>query len=189
MIQKLTIKQTEEFFLPLIWSGKENQIDYDISLSKEGASIRLLLLILGNGESWADVNIKITHEKPQTKSMVIVRGILGDSARINFNGLVKINKGSYLSNAWLAAHLLLNSDRAKGRAIPSLEILENDIKAGHATTVGKINEAEIFYLMSRGVPQKKAKQLIVAGFLSGFLNDFPDSKEKNLILKQIKHVV
>lgn len=189
MIKKLAVTNAGELFLPLIWTGNETEINYDISLSKEGASIRLLMLMIGNEDSWADVNIKITHEKPQTKSMVIVRGILSDTARINFNGLVKINKGSALSNAWLAAHLLLTSDKARGRTVPSLEILENDVKAGHATTVGKISESEIFYLMSRGISKTKAKQIIVSGFLSGLLNEFPDSEEKQLALSRIKYAV
>ncbi len=189
MVKKIIVKNAEEFFLPLIWTGEENEIKYDIDLNKEGSSIKLLMLIIGSNNNWADVDIKITHKKPNTKSSVIVRGVLNDASRINFNGLVKIDKGSALSNAWLAAHLLLTSDMAKGRAVPSLEILENDVKAGHATTVGKIDESEIFYLMSRGIKEKQAKQIIVQGFLQGLLNDFPQSKEKQSALKQIKYAI
>ena len=93
--------------------------------------------------------------------------------RVDINGLVKIEKGAKGTNAWLAAHLLLLSEKAKGKAIPSLEILENDIKAGHATTVGRINDLEMFYLMSRGLPKKVAKSMIVTGFLQSMISQFP----------------
>jgi Fe-S cluster assembly protein SufD len=173
MIKKIIVKKDEELILPVVWNGKEKEINYDILLSEAGASIKFLMLLLGRGQNTVNININIIHEKPQTKSIVIIKGILNDSSSIDFNGLVKINKGSNLANAWLAAHLLLLSDKAKGRAVPSLEILENDVKAGHATTVGKLDELEIFYLMTRGLNNTQAKQLIVKGFLNGFLKEFP----------------
>jgi Fe-S cluster assembly protein SufD len=189
MNQKYVIKKSEEFFLPVIWMGQEKVLDYQVILGKEDSQVKLLMLVLGAGDKSVDININIIHEKPRTKSQVIVRGILSDSSRVNFNGLVKINQGSELSNAWLAAHLLLVSDMAQGRAVPSLEILENDVKAGHATTVGKINDSEVFYLMSRGISRSRAKQIIINGFISGLLNDFPDTPEKSLALKKIKNVI
>lgn len=189
MIQNYIVNKNEELFLPLIWTGKEKEINYNVSLNEEGASIKLLMLVLGTKENFADININITHDKPHTKSQIIVRGIIGDASRVNFNGLVKINKGSILSNAWLAAHFLLTSDKAKGRAVPSLEILENDIKAGHATTVGKINDTEVFYLMSRGLTKKRAKQIVVSGFVTALLSEFPETLEKTNALKLIKSVI
>ena len=92
--------------------------------------------------------------------------------------MVKINKNAKKTNAWLAVHLLLLSDKASGRAIPALEILENDIKAGHATTVGKVNDLEMFYLQSRGLSKKQAKQLIVEGFLKSVLDQMPNKNSE-----------
>jgi Fe-S cluster assembly protein SufD len=106
---------------------------------------------------------------------------------VDFTGLVKIKKGSIGANAWFSANLLLLSKKAKGRAVPSLEILENDIKAGHATTVGKVDDQELFYLMSRGLSKIKARDLIIQGFLSGFLQEFPDGKIKEEALKKLKY--
>jgi Fe-S cluster assembly protein SufD len=125
---------------------------------------------LGKKEDKVKIQVNVDHQNIETKSKIIVKGIVDDSASIDFNGLVKIEKGSKGSNAWLSANLLLLSDSAKGRAVPALEILENDVKAGHATTIGKINDAELFYLMSRGLSKAKATDLIVQGFLNGFLN-------------------
>jgi Fe-S cluster assembly protein SufD len=126
-----------------------------------------------------DLKTNIYHQKPNTYSRVIVKGALDDSAYINFDGLVKIEPGAKGTNTWLAAHILLLSKQARGRAVPSLEILENDIKAGHATTVGRVNDLELFYLMSRGLSEKVSKSLIVHGFLSKIINEFPDELATN----------
>jgi Fe-S cluster assembly protein SufD len=147
------------------------------------------MLLIGKESNLVNIDIKIEHQRPSTKRNIVVRGVLGDSASVDFNGLVIIDQGSKLSNAWLAAHLLLLSDKARGRAVPSLEILENDIKAGHATTVGKVDENEIFYLMSRGFTRQKAKEVIIQGFLGGFLNEFPDVPKKEKVLETLKYAI
>jgi Fe-S cluster assembly protein SufD len=189
MKNNIIVKKNETLTLPIVWTGLEKEINYNISLNGVGASINFLMLLLGNKENKVNINVNITHANQDTKSKVIVKGVLNDSSNVEFNGLVKISKKSKLSNTWLAAHLLLLSDKAKGKAVPSLEILENDIKAGHATTVGRVNDLEVFYLMSRGLTKTKAKQIIVTGFLSGFLDEFPDGQIKENALKLIRHAI
>lgn len=178
MLKELIIKANEKVVLPVLWLGKEKKLDYNIVLSARGAEVTVLLLLLGRKGQILKLDINIYHRKPDTKSKIIVKGALTDKAEVDFNGLVKIEPGATGTNAWLAAHLLLLSDQAKGRAVPSLEISENDIKAGHATTVGKVNDLELFYLMSRGLSEETAKQLIVQGFFESILSEFPESLAK-----------
>lgn len=178
MSKKIIIKENEEVFLPLLWTGVEQEITYDICLSERGAKLNILGLLLGRGQQELELKINVTHGAPDTKSEVILKGVLVDRAKINFEGLVNIEKGSKGTNTWLGSHLLLLSDQSRGRAVPSLEIKENDIKAGHAATVGKINDLEIFYLMSRGLSAIEAKWLIVDGFLQSILTKFPESLSK-----------
>lgn len=178
MTQKILIKQNEEVTLPLLWLGDEVELSYNIILSERGAKLNILGLLLGRGQQELELKINVTHSAPDTKSEVILKGVLLDRAKINFEGLVNIEKGSKGTNTWLGSHLLLLSNQSRGRAIPSLEIKENDIKAGHAATVGKINGLEIFYLMSRGLSEREAKWLIVDGFLKSILNKFPDDLSK-----------
>jgi Fe-S cluster assembly protein SufD len=173
MNYELIINTSKEKIIPVIWDGKEAEINFDIKLNAVGANVKMLMLLLGKKQNKVKINVNVTHQKPQTKSEVIVKGILEDSSDIDFNGLVKINKGSKLSNAWLSANLMLLSNTARGRAVPALEILENDVKAGHAATVGKVSETEMFYLMSRGISRTRAKKIIIQGFLNGLLEQFP----------------
>jgi Fe-S cluster assembly protein SufD len=173
MQNKIIIKQNEEKILPILWTGQESDLSYNIHLAGNGAKLTLLALLLGKETNKINLQTNIYHNSPNTQSRVIVKGALADSASINFEGLVKIEPGAKGTNAWLAAHILLLSTQAKGRTVPSLEIAENDIKAGHATTVGRVNNLELFYLQSRGISEKTAITLIVHGFLSSILNEFP----------------
>ena len=186
-MSNIIVKENEELILPVVWVGKETEINYNISLAGVGTSLKFLMLLLGEKENKVKININVDHKNQETKSKVIIKGIINDSASVDFNGLVKIEKGSKGSNAWLEARLLLLSKKAKGRVVPALEILENDIKAGHATTVGKISEQELFYLMSRGLSKIHARNMIIQGFLSGFLQEFPDGKIKEEALKKLKY--
>lgn len=174
MNNEITVKENQELVLPILWLGKETSLSYNILLAGKGAKITLLALLLGKNMSKLDLNIKITHQKPGTLSKIIVKGALDGSAGINFNGLVKIEPGAKEADASLAAHILLLSDKAKGQVVPGLEILENNIKASHAATIGRINDMELFYLRSRGLSEKEAKSLIVQGFIESILNEFPD---------------
>ena len=174
-MKRIILKENEEKIVPVLWLGKETEIGYDIKLAGKGASITLLILLLGKETTKLDLKTNVYHQEPETTSRIIVKGALDGSAMVNYDGLVKIEPGAKGTNAWLAAHLLLLSNQARGRAVPSLEILENDIKAGHATTVGRVNDLEMFYLRSRGISEKTAKALIIQGFLNSMLEEFPNT--------------
>ncbi len=177
-MKKIVIKANEEKIIPVLWVGNETELSYDIELIGVGAKITFLGLLLGKENQSLILKVKVAHLAPQTISKVIIKSALTDNAKVDIDGLVKIEPGAKGTNAWLAAHLLLLSEKAKGRAIPSLEILENDIKAGHATTVGRINDIEMFYLMSRGLSKKTARELIVSGFLQEMIDQFPNTLAK-----------
>src|SRR6185437_17025383 len=172
-MKNIFVKENEELVLPVLWTGEETELVYDITLAEKGASIKFLGLLLGNENKGLKLKIVVTHQAENTKSEVIIKSAVCDTSQIFFDGLIKIEKGAKGTDAWLAAHLLLLSQKARGIAVPNLEIIENDIKAGHAATVGRINDLELFYLMSRGIPKEKAKELIVRGFLESIINQFP----------------
>ncbi len=173
-MKDIIIKENEELKLPVLWLGEETELAYNIQLAGIGANLKLFILLLGRDMNKLNLKVNVFHLKPNTQSKVIVKGALNDSAFVDFDGLVKIEKGAKGTNAWLAAHFLLLSNMARGRAVPSLEILENDIKAGHATTVGRVNNLELFYLMSRGISEKDSKSLIVHGFLNSMIEQLPN---------------
>ncbi len=172
-MDEIVVKENEELVLPALWMGEEKELVYHITLAGKGASVKFLGLLLGNENHSLKLKITVTHQAKNTTSEVIIKSALRDTSSVFFDGLIKIEPGAKGTNAWLAAHLLLLSQKARGIAVPNLEILENDIKAGHAATVGRINELEMFYLMSRGIPEEKAKSLIIDGFFESLITQFP----------------
>jgi Fe-S cluster assembly protein SufD len=177
-MKKIVVKKNQKRIVPVVWTGKQNELDYTINLSGKEAEVAFLMLLVGESSQAVEVKTTVNHLAPHTKSRVIIKGVLTDSAKVNFEGLVKIEKGAKLSKAWLAAHLLLLSPNAGGVAVPNLEIDENDVVAGHAATVGKIDELQLFYLMSRGLGKEASTRLIIQGFLQGLLKEFPKNELK-----------
>ncbi len=167
------LRRDEQRVIPLLWTGAESEISYEITLAEPGANVQLLGLLVGGEAQSLALRVTVTHTAPQTTSNVLINAALKDNAKVDINGLLRIMPGANGSDTWLGAHVLL-SDNAKGLAVPALEILENDVIAGHATTVGKINELEVFYLMCRGLSEETARKLIISGFLQSIIARFPD---------------
>jgi len=94
-----------------------------------------------------------------------VRAVLRGRALFSFRGNVKIEKGAKGADAYLRSDALLFDDAKMGDDTPALEILEKDVKAGHAATVGKVDAQMLFYLMSRGISRKQAEEMLVEGFV------------------------
>ena len=172
-MRSIFVRKYEQRVIPLIWDGRKPSLDYRIVLQEPGAAVRIVGMYYGSGEQACSGSIKVIHVAPQTTSRIVIKAALRDQSRFDLNGMVEIRPGATGSDAWLAAHVLLLSDGAKGQAIPSLEILENDVKAGHATTIGRIDEEALFYLQSRGLRREEASKLYVNGFLQSVIEYMP----------------
>lgn len=137
----------------------------DVVLAGENASVEILGLVIGRGAEEKEFVANITHAAPNTKSDVRVKGVLRGRSKFDFRGNVRIEKGAKGSDAYLRSDVLLFDDAKMGDDTPALEILEPDVKAGHAATVGKVDENMIFYLMSRGLSRNESEKLIIEGFI------------------------
>lgn len=186
-MKKIVVAKDEEKHITLLWTGKETELDYRITLAEPGAKVTFSGLLLGKAHDSLAINVDVIHAAPETQSEVVIKAALTESAKADIQGLVKIDPGAKGTKTWLAAHMLLLSDSAKGVAVPSLEILENDVKAGHATTVGRLSDLELFYLMSRGIPRNLAQQLIVHGFLQDMIDKLPKPLAAKAA-KELEHV-
>jgi Fe-S cluster assembly protein SufD len=91
---------------------------------------------------------------------------LNDRARSTFGGLIRVEPHAHFTDAYQTVRNLLMSDDAEANSMPGLEILADNVKCSHGATSGQIDEDEMFYLLSRGIPAPVAKQLLVSGFLN-----------------------
>lgn len=176
---KIIVKNNEEKIIPFIWvNGEESEISYDVQLQGEGASVHLIGIFLGTGNNAIVFNTNVVHGASNTLSRTTLRGVFQDHASFKNDGMVRINKGAKNADGYFASKILLFDD-AKGRSVPSLEIDENELKAGHASTVGRPDEEQMFYLRSRGLSEKEAEQLIISGFFEPVINLLPVDQQKN----------
>lgn len=137
----------------------------EIVLAGENASVEVVGLVIGSKDEEKSLEAYITHVAPNTKSNVNVRAVLRGKSTFAFRGNVKIEKGAKGADAYLRSDALLFDDAKMGDDTPALEILEPDVKAGHAATIGKVDEQMLFYLMSRGLSKGQAEKMLIEGFI------------------------
>lgn len=151
-------------------------LKFSFTLSKPGNYCAKFILeddakleVLGNFSGLDDGRIDLVteaiHKGKQSFSRTKVKGLLRGKSHVNYDGWIRIMPGAYLSDAFLEQRALILDSGGEAKFRPLLEIEADDVKASHAASVGKINEDEIFYLMSRGISRQEAIELIANGFL------------------------
>ena len=106
------------------------------------------------------------HAQPNCTSDLLYKNALSDFSRTIFAGLIKVEPQSHKTDAYQKVRNLLLSDDAEANSMPGLEILADDVRCSHGATSGQLEQDSIFYLLSRGIPEKDARKLLVAGFLN-----------------------
>ena len=145
------IKSTENVFIKLEDGGN---IDLDLLLDQDGAKANIWGIILGSGDQVYNIKTTSLHTKPNTKSRVHIKAVMLDSSVLNYEGMIKIWKNAQLTDAFLKNDNLIIGSNAKVNSSPQLEIEADDVKASHGVTISNVNEAEKFYLKSRGISDK-----------------------------------
>ncbi|MEY2497729.1 MAG: Fe-S cluster assembly protein SufD [Verrucomicrobiota bacterium] len=135
-------------------------------LTGEGARSDLLAVSVADGGQEFDARTLQDHVSPHTTSDLLYKNALTDQARSTFGGLIRVEPHAHFTDAYQTVRNLLLSDDAEANSMPGLEILADNVKCSHGATSGQIDEDEMFYLLSRGIPMSVAKQLLVSGFLN-----------------------
>ncbi|MEY2562335.1 MAG: Fe-S cluster assembly protein SufD [Verrucomicrobiota bacterium] len=135
-------------------------------LTGQGARSDLLAVSVTDGTQEFDARTLQDHICPHTTSDLLYKNALTDRARNTFGGLIRVEPHAHFTDAYQTVRNLLLSDDAEANSMPGLEILADNVKCSHGATSGQINEDEMFYLLSRGIPLPVARQLLVSGFLN-----------------------
>ena len=151
---------------------KPGEIDLVISFSTAGDEKKILGVISAMEPGEYKVKVVADHVATNTFGSVIIKGVAANGAHIRIDGMVKIGREAKKTDSFLEMRVLLLDKTSSAVAEPKLEIENNDVKASHAATVGKIDEDQLFYLGSRGIETEEAKKLIIDGFLGNIENKF-----------------
>ncbi|WP_077624929.1 Fe-S cluster assembly protein SufD [Sediminibacillus massiliensis] len=144
---------------------------------------------VGRGSQSQNFTAKIVHFGQQSEGYILQHGVMKDSATSVFNGIGKIEHGATKSNAEQESRVLMLSKDARGDANPILLIDEDDVTAGHAASVGRVDPMQLYYLMSRGISRKEAERLIIHGFLAPVVNQLPIETVKSQLTEVIERKV
>ncbi|HTG51975.1 MAG TPA: SufD family Fe-S cluster assembly protein, partial [Candidatus Tectomicrobia bacterium] len=131
----------------------------------EGSRSDLLAVAVAKHQQEFDARTLQDHISPRTASDLLYKNALDDRARTIFGGLIRVEPHAHFTDAYQKVRNLLLSDDAEANSMPGLEILADNVRCTHGATSGQIDEDELFYLRTRGIPTKVAQRLLVTGFL------------------------
>jgi Fe-S cluster assembly scaffold protein SufB len=137
----------------------------------EHSEVNIKQAVIGNDNSYFDIESEINHIEKNTKSNVMYKSALGGKAKSVYKGVIRQGDNAYNSYTYLSESSLLLSKDAKNISVPSLEIENNELKAYHSASSEPVNKNALFYLMSRGLEKEEATKVITIGFMSQFLNE------------------
>ncbi|MFS8189357.1 Fe-S cluster assembly protein SufD [Rossellomorea marisflavi] len=146
-------------------------------------------VVVGRGKQKQNFTTKVVHFGKNSEGYILKHGVMKDEASSIFNGIGKIEHGASKSNAEQESRVLMLSEKARGDANPILLIDEDDVTAGHAASVGRVDPLQLYYLMSRGIPQKEAERLVIHGFLAPVVNQLPIEGVKKQLVEVIERKV
>jgi len=151
-----------------------------------GAVADVKTVSIASGEQKQNITVRTMNIADHTTCNIINYGIVRDNAHLAFNGIGKIQKASKSSDNQQETRLLNLSKTAEAIANPFLLIDEGDITAGHAASIGQLDEEQIYYLMSRGMSRAEASKMIVSGFLAPFVERIDDEEMKATLVTKIE---
>ncbi|MFE4570017.1 Fe-S cluster assembly protein SufD [Paenibacillus chitinolyticus] len=134
------------------------------------------VICVGTNDQKLNLTTRAIHFGLSSNSDMITRAVMRDQATAIINGITKIEKGATGANGQQTERVLMLSPKARGDANPILLIDEDDVKAGHAASVGQVNQDQVYYMMSRGISREEATRLLIYGFLAPVVSEIPIAK-------------
>ena len=143
-----------------------------VLIGKNSKSDYLGIAYAGEGQ-FQDTGCKVYHIAENTTSHVISKGISASGGVSSYRGLVNIRKGAINSKSSVRCDGLMLDGKSKALTFPAMEVSESQVEVSHEAAVGKIQEDQLFYLMSRGLTEEEATKMIVSGFIEPIVKELP----------------
>ncbi len=176
-------------FVSLLKKGWEETKKLNFHLEGQNAEVNFIAMILGTGEETFPFETVSTHTTTNTNAYYFTRGAMLDKSRVDYRGNLVIKPGAQVTDSYLAHHSLMLSKNAKTNTIPCLEIEADDVKAGHAATIGKVDEDMLYYLATRGIDAETAKDLLIKGFMEAELHKIPSEELRQILTEEIENSI
>jgi Fe-S cluster assembly protein SufD len=165
-------------------NGKLTRNNTHVTLNDQNSFANMYGLYIINDNTHTDNNITINHDKQNTFSNQLYKGILAQKSTGVFNGKIHVKQHAQHINAFQANNNIILSDDARLYTKPQLEIYADDVKCSHGATIGQIDQEQTFYMQSRGIPKEEATNIL----LNAFVNDIIDKIPSPPIKQHITHI-
>lgn len=169
-----------------LMNGGNTVADFDTDLYGEGAHSEIKVVDITTGRQQQGVNTRVTSYGKHSIGNINQRGVIMDRSKLIFNGIGHIIHGASGANAEQQNRVLMMSSKAHGDANPILLIDENDVLAGHAASVGQVDQKQLYYLMSRGIDKETAQRMVIRGFLGDVLVSIPSKTIREQLVQTIE---
>ncbi len=160
--------------------------DFDSDLVGEGSHAELKAVAISAGRQTQAIDTRVTNKAPYSIGHILQHGVIRERGTLTFNGIGHIIKGAKGADAQQESRVLMLSDQARGDANPILLIDENEVTAGHAASVGRVDPEEMYYLLSRGLHKEEAERLVIRGFLGSVLTAIPVKEVQKELIEVIE---
>ena len=175
--QQRNISERDSFLanFNVLVGSKRTKLGVESDIRGNGAVVKLYGLVAGGDHQRIDVNSFQRVDGKASTSDLLYLSALYEAAHAIFYGVIRVEPTSSGTGSYQECRNMLLSDKAGADPIPVLEILTNDVvRCGHGATAGRIDDTELFYIMSRGLDRSTAEQMLVRGFFQRVVNDIPD---------------
>jgi FeS assembly protein SufD len=172
-------------WVPIHLGGHLTKQTLDMVTAEKGSDMRHNGLYFTEGSEHLDLFTTDLHEQGDTTGDTIWKGALTGESRASYEGLIHIVQGAQNTNTYLQTHSMLLSPKAKADAIPSLIVKTDNVSASHGGTVGEVDEEQVFYMMSRGIPRREAVRILVEGYFEPVIQKLEDPALEALVRGRI----
>lgn len=148
--------------------------EFWVELEGPGAGCAVKGAQLACGRQLLDTTVQVDHKAPHCTSNQTIRNVLADEAVGVFQGKVFVDRVAQKTDGYQLCNTLMLSARAQMNTKPELEIYADDVKCSHGTTTGQMDDAPLFYMRSRGIPEDEARQMMLRAFIGDLFSDLPD---------------
>ena len=168
---------------------KFNKIEFDIELNDDNSNCEIYSALNLKENNHQEIKTLIAHNSPYCRSYQVIKTVLNDQSKGVYQGKIYVKNQAQKTNAYQLSKTLILNDKSEFNAKPELEIYADDVKCSHGSTSGSIDENSIYYLMTRGISEIDAKQLLIKGFLADFLEKVKNQEIKMLFEENLERQV
>ncbi|MFB6142255.1 MAG: Fe-S cluster assembly protein SufD [Halorientalis sp.] len=140
-------------------------------LNGDGSETQIVGAFFGEDDQHFDLDAKVWHRAENTTADLVTRGVIDDTARSVYEGVQDVGREAWNTSSYQRENTLMLSDDSEADASPKLIINNHDTEASHSATVGQIDREDLFYMTSRGVDERRARNMLVEGFFVPVLEE------------------